>query len=427
MKKHIFIIGLDDHNLKKLKNVRMASECEFHPALYVREMREVQSFPIQEIIDKTIERIRSAGTPVDAVVAFYDFPAMTIQPIVAEEFGVRSSSLESVLKCEHKLWSRQEQAKVIPQHTPKFQGFDPFEDNLFDKIDLIPPYWVKPIKSFSSYLAFHINDREEFEEHLEDTRENIHYIVEPFCYLLKEYDMPEEVAESPKLCLAETLLSGWQCTLEGYVFENEIVTYGIIDSVRRKDRSSFSRYQYPSSLPNDVQSRMADIVHRIVEHIGLNNTQFNIEFFYNSTQDEIHLLEINPRMAQAHADLFEKVHGISHQEILLKIALGERPEPLKEDGPFNVAANFMLRTYHNGKVMSVPQQEAISQLKEHIPGLTVQLAVKEGQKLSDLHSEDSYSYKLANITLGGEDEQDLMNKYNWATHHLIFEITDVEA
>ncbi|WP_262511932.1 hypothetical protein [Marinilabilia rubra] len=39
MKKQVFVIGLDDFNLKKLHRLHEASECDFLPALRIDEIR----------------------------------------------------------------------------------------------------------------------------------------------------------------------------------------------------------------------------------------------------------------------------------------------------------------------------------------------------------------------------------------------------
>ena len=43
--------------------------------------------------------------------------------MLSERYGTRSTSLESVVKCEHKYWSRLEQQKVIDEH-PRFGRVD---------------------------------------------------------------------------------------------------------------------------------------------------------------------------------------------------------------------------------------------------------------------------------------------------------------
>jgi len=420
-KKNVFIIGLDPFNQEKLQHLPEAAECQFHAALDITEIRGVASFAMQDLIGRA-ERTMASFDHVDAVVSYYDFPGTTLLPILAERFGLPGPSLESVLKCEHKYWSRLEQQKVIPAHIPPFRAFDPFDDDAFAQINLMPPFWIKPIKSFRSYLAYRINDEVQLREHLPELRAHIDYISEPFNHLMRAYHMPAEIAEMRERCIAESPLAGHQCTIEGYVFQGEVVVYGIVDSVREGDRSSFARYEYPSSLPQEIQFRMADVTRRAITQIGLDNSPFNVEFFYNPTDNQVYLLEINPRISQAHGDMFEKVHGISHHEIMLNLALGRRPKPLEVKGPFRLAANCMLRTYDSGRVRRTPTETELREISDRFPGTIIKAHVHEGQHLKELQGQDSYSFELANIFLGGRDQAEILDKYHRIVEALPFEI-----
>lgn len=421
IKKQVFIIGLDDFNFKKLKRLPEAEYCEFLPALYFSEIRCVEEYNIQNLIDLCSQRIEENGK-IDAVASYYDFPGNILVPIIAGKYGVPSPSLESVIKCEHKFWSRLEQSKVIEDHIPFFKTFDPFDDKAYEKLGMIPPFWIKPIKSFRSYLAFRISSEVQFYEHLKEIRENIDYITKPFIDLMRMYEMPQEFAEMKESCIAESLLTGQQCTLEGYVTEGKVICYGIVDSIKEGGTSSFSRYEYPSSLPQEIHFRMADITRRIITQVGLDNYPFNIEYFYDQTADEVYLVEINSRVSQAHTDIFEKVHGTSHLSVMVNLALGQKPQPFHYDGKFNRAANFMLRTYEPGTVMKTPSEEEIRSLKKRFPDLEIIIRVSEGMHLTELTGQDGYSYELANILIGGRDQQELIEKYNEIVSALTFDI-----
>ncbi|MFP3908981.1 MAG: acetyl-CoA carboxylase biotin carboxylase subunit family protein [Archaeoglobaceae archaeon] len=421
-KKNVFVVGLDDFNLKKMKLTPEASDCEFHPALYISEIREIEQFDMATLVDTAVKRMEEFPGKIDAVVAYYDFPATDILPILAERFGLPGPSLESVFKCEHKYWSRLEQQKVIPDHIPVFRAFDPFDPHAFEKLNMLPPFWIKPIRSFRSFLAYRINGEIDFVTNIEEVKEQIDYLARPYRYFLENYPVPAEIAEMEESCIAESMLEGSQCTLEGYVLHGDVVIYGIVDSVREADRSSFARYEYPSFLPQEIQFRMADVARRVIKQIGLNNSPFNAEFFYNSTLNEVFLLEINPRISQSHADIFEKVHGVSHLSIMLQIALGKRPAPLDTKGPFQVAANCMIRTYESGKLIRVPFQEEITSIENDIPGTVIKLLVKEGQHLNNLQLQDSYSFELANVFIGGRDRLELLERYNQVLDKLNFDV-----
>jgi biotin carboxylase len=326
------------------------------------------------------------------------------------------------MKCEHKYWSRLEQNKVIPLSLPKFAAFDPFDKKAYQKIEMIPPFWIKPIKSYRSFLAFRINSEFQFNEYMEEVRQHINFMSEPFHEIFQNYHLPREYAEMKETMIAETPITGHQCTIEGYVYDGEVVVYGIIDSVVEEDRSSFTRYEYPSSLPQEIQFRMADLARRAITQIGLNNSPFNAEFFYNNTVNQNFLLEINPRISQAHTDIFEKIHGISHHSIMLNLALGRRPKALEYKGKHRIASNFMLRTYESGRVKQVPTQEEIKNLQEKYPEMALKIHVKDGMHLSELYGQDSYSFEVANIYLGARNQEELLEKYHDCIEHLTFDI-----
>ena len=178
------------------------------------------------------------------------------------------------MKCEHKYWSRLEQNKVIPRSIPVFKAFDPFETNAYQRIELIPPFWIKPIKSYRSVLAYRINSEYQFDEIIKEVRKQVNYIAEPFNYLFQAYNLPHEFASMGETMIAETPITGHQCTVEGYVHDGEVVIYGIVDSATDGMHNSFTRYEYPSSLPQEIQFRMADLARRVITQAGLNNSPF---------------------------------------------------------------------------------------------------------------------------------------------------------
>lgn len=421
-KKTLFIIGLDDFNLAKLERLPQAEECNFRPALHMEDIRDVEQYDMEALVDKAITTMGDAKGNIDGIATYWDFPGTILVPMLAQRFGLRGPTLEAVLKCEHKFWSRQQQQAVIAEHTPCFEAFDPFDDDAYEKLDLVPPFWIKPFKSFRSFLAFHIHQPREFQQAIKIIREREAFFGEPFRWVLQQADIPAEIAQMKESFIAESVIGGAQCTLEGYVHDGEITSYGFVDSVREPHASSFSRYEYPSSLPLEVQQQMIDVARAAIEHIGLDNSPFNIEFFYDQSAGKAWLLEINPRTSQAHSDLFEKVHGTSQLGVMVDIALGRRPAPMERNGEHNLAAHFMLRVHKDGVVQRVPDEEALDRLRAHVSGIDVKIQVKPGQRLSTLQGQDMYSYQLASVFIGGRDQEDLLDKYDLALAALQFDI-----
>jgi len=208
-RKNVFVIGLDAFQGEKLKKIPSAAECHFHKLLDFEETQGAKVFRVREVLEKADRQLRAFPGTVDAVIGFWDFPVSLMLPILADRFKVRSPSLESVFKCEHKYWSRLEQRRAIPEHIPRFTCFDPFDDQALAGIDLKFPFWIKPIKSYAGYLGFRIGRSRDFHRAVKIIRRKIDRFSEPFGYLLDFVDPPREVAAAgPAACLAEEISAG---------------------------------------------------------------------------------------------------------------------------------------------------------------------------------------------------------------------------
>ena len=152
--KNIFVVGLEPFNLRLLQAVRHADDYRFHALLDYGEIVAAPRFDMEALLDKARAILRAFPGPIDAIVGYWDFPTILMMPILRREFGLSGPTLESVLRCEHKYWSRIEQAKVVPKHVPRFALVDPFDDNAADRVDLAFPFWIKPIKAHSSLLGY---------------------------------------------------------------------------------------------------------------------------------------------------------------------------------------------------------------------------------------------------------------------------------
>ena len=412
--KNVFVLGLDDFHLGQLEALRRAGEYRFHE-LYRRE--DVKSGR-EDVAERVLEGAQAIldrfPGPVDAIAGYWDFPVSTMLPLLRRARDLPTPSFESVLKCEHKYWSRLEQARAVLEAVPQFCAVDPFSDDAVSRITVPYPFWIKPVRSVLSYLGFLVRDRAELDRALAAIRDGIDQIATPFDYLLGFADLPEEIAAlDGRHCIAESLISeGRQCTLEGYARDGDIVVYGAVDSIRAGPfGSSFSRYQYPSTLPRPVLERMAGIVRRFLTHIDFTDSPFNVEFFWDERTDRIWLLEINVRISKSHAPLFKMVDGEFHHQIMLDVAMGQRPDFPHREGEHALAAKFMWRSHGDAIVRRAPGAHDLDELRKAVSGAVLDLHVGEGTQLSHLLYQDSYSYELAAIFVGGESEAELLTKY----------------
>ena len=167
-KKNIFVIGLDESNLPTLNDVPGAQDYRFHPLLTIEEL-QVGEVSVADLLKKAQSQLDAFDGSIDAIVGYWDFPVSTLIPMLSERYGTTSTSLESVVKCEHKYWSRLEQQKVIDEH-PRFGRVDLDAEEPEPPEGVRFPMWLKPALSYSSELAFGVKNEEEFREAVAEIR-----------------------------------------------------------------------------------------------------------------------------------------------------------------------------------------------------------------------------------------------------------------
>ena len=419
-------MGLNEFNRALLERIRGAEDCAFHCLVANDKVEEPERYDVRGLLAEAEAQLTAFPGSVDAIVGYIDIPVGALLPILCREYGLPTPTLESVLRCQHKYWARCEQERVIPEHIPRYCLVDPFAADPEGEINLDYPFWLKPVKSAGSYLGFRIGNRRQLRDTLGVVREHIGRLAEPFDFLV-EYagvrDGPMSLDFSH--CMAEELIGGRLCTLEGYVYRGQVTVYGVVDSIRERNRSTFLRYQYPSLLPQGVQERMIRIAHRLLPAVGLDHSPFNMELFWDQPRDRIWLLETNTRMSQSHIDLFHLVDGASNHQVMVDLGLGRRPDMPHREGSYAAAAKFFLRRGEDGVVEAVPTAEDIERVQATFPGSRVKINVRPGDRLSELREQDSYSYDLGWVYLGGPSQRALRQAFDRARELLPFRIRAV--
>ncbi|MGW5882674.1 ATP-grasp domain-containing protein [Streptomyces koyangensis] len=422
--RNIFVVGLDEDNLDTLCAVPGAEEFTFHPLLSKDELQHGEiDFP--ELLRKARATLDAFEGTVDAVVGYWDFPVSTLVPVLAQERGLRSSSLESIVRCEHKYWSRLVQREVAPEAVPGFGLVDLAAEVPRPPEGVSFPMWLKPVKSFSSELAFGVRDEAEFREAVAEIKKGVDRVGGPFEHILDRLDLPDEVAAAGgAACLAEEALTGVQVAVEGFVHDGEVVVYGVLDSHTYPNSACFLRHQYPAELPGETVERIVDISRRVIGRVGMDSVTFSIEFFYDPETGAVNILEINPRHSQSHAEMFEHVDGVPNHHRMISLALGRDPRVKQGDGPFEYGAKWYYRVFRDGVVRRVPTPDEVARIEREIPGVKVHIVPEEGVRLSEMPGQDSYSAELAHIYVGADSDKELEAKYDRAVEALEFEIDD---
>ncbi|WP_194814889.1 acetyl-CoA carboxylase biotin carboxylase subunit family protein [Nocardia sp. XZ_19_385] len=427
MPKNVFVPALTDLQRGEIGTVDIPGGMRLHQLLDYQTLVGAEEFDFENLLDRARAELRAFDGEVDAIIAHWDFPTSVIVPILAAEYGLPTPSLESVIRSEHKLWSRVLQRESVPECVPEFCAFDPFDPDALDKIDVPFPFWVKPIKSHSSQLGFVISTPDEFAAATKRIRAEIGRIADPFDQALAHVDVPEEVrAAGARTCLAEQIVTGTQAAPEGSMFRGEYQVHGVFDMRKDSTGHSFAHLDYPArSIPESVQQQMIDVTERYLRHAGYDNGCFNSEFMWDADTGKLWLIEVNTRISQSHSDLFAKVDGVSNHAVAIDVALGRRPEMPQRKGEFAVAAQCMVPRYEDGVVTRVPGQDEIAALQRRFPGTVVQIDVARGDRLSDLSDQDTYRYKLATLYIGAADHAALEQRYQDCLGALTFEFEEV--
>lgn len=193
---------------------------------------------IVSLIEETIARY--ADERVDGVTSAVGYPGMPVASIIAERLGLTGVKVERVLRCEHKYYSRVSQQALVPSATPPFQIVPPEgSDTPVEAFRLPFPLFLKPVKSCFSINAQRVASLAELRR-ISRTNRMPEGFLRPFNDLLRAHTNYEFDASC---LLAESLLEGVQVSLEGYVFNGQVHTLGIIDAV-----------MFPARSPSSVSS-----------------------------------------------------------------------------------------------------------------------------------------------------------------------------
>jgi biotin carboxylase len=356
-----------------------------------------------------VDHMTRLGPAADGVMGSND-AAAHLAAVLAERLSLPGPGRAAFMRCHDKLASRRVQAEVVPEATP---AFAPVELDDPDAEPPLPyPFFLKPVSAHLSQLAYRIDGPDGFAAALAAARAQIDTIT--------AYDRALE-GRAFRTLVAEELLDGALVTFEGFMCDGRMTAIGVTDAVMHPNEISFLRFEYPSALPAEVQAKMADVAGRLMPALGFDGALFNIEFFVRP-DGSVTIVEVNGRMASQFAPLVKAVHGVSSYELQLEIASGGTPDlpPPREDV---VAASFLMRTYEDAVVRSVPDPAA---LLERFGHAHVEVLVRPGQRLSE-NDDDVVSHRLAVIALAAPDRPAVLRRYDEALAMMPFELDPLPA
>ncbi len=359
-------------------------------------------FDILGYIDDVVRQKRGA---IDGVTSSSDYPGATVAGAIATRLGLPGSPPSTVIGCSHKYYSRLAQRESVPEATPWFALVDGRGEKPWPDLEF--PCFIKPVKGAFSVMSRRLNSRDELHAFLSRpaVREFLTDYLNIFNRLvhgLTDFEIDGDYF------LAEELLHGRLVTVEGYAQAGRVEVVGIVDSVTHPETHSFVRFDYPSSLDDETQARMAEIARRAIARLGLADTLFNIEMIYDEASGRIGIIEVNPRICGQFADLYQKVDGASTYEIALALATGDAPPFQRGAGEHRVAASVPLRIFQPAQVEHAPGPGEIEAIEKMYPETLIWSECQTGQLLADFESiEDGQSCRYGVINVGAPDRESL--------------------
>lgn len=133
----VFVIGLDPTNQALLEGLSGADRrYRFHPLLRAEEVRGVDELPVAAWLERARRELDAFDGEPDAIVSYWHFPVTEMAAVLCAERGLPSPTLTSVLRCQHKYWSRLDHERVIPEATPAFAATDVFAPDAPERLRL---------------------------------------------------------------------------------------------------------------------------------------------------------------------------------------------------------------------------------------------------------------------------------------------------
>jgi hypothetical protein len=214
---------------------------------------------------------------------------------------------------------------------------------------------------------------------------------------------------------------GAQYSLDGIVRAGHIRPLGVVDSIMYPGTQAFMRFDYPSSLPHEVQAKALDVASRFLKEVGFTYGIFNMEFFYDPATDKLTVIEFNPRMASQFADLYLRVDGIDLYAMALALAHGQDPWALMRTAPTaGAASSVVYRVFDDNAahltqtIPAMPVSGQLAILKAQFPDHLLLQFPKVGHSLArDFKWLGSYRYGI--LHLGGKDAADLRQRCTLAS------------
>jgi len=358
----------------------------FHPLAYI------------ERLVRELSRER-----VDGVLSTDEYVGSLIAAAVSKRLGLPTADPAIIAESQHKYYARLSQRRVVPEAVPDFQLMT-VPPAAPEQIRLPFPFFVKPVRGSFSIFADRVDSYGALRRHLGLNalwRFGLKRVLRPCNELLRHFT---GCSIDVNRFIGETYMSGDQVCIDGFVHDGEVHVMGVIDALMFPGTNAFERFQYPSQLPAEVQLRMRELTKRVVHGLGMQHGQFNLELIYDRASDRLRIIELHPRLSYQFADMYSDVDGINTYDVMLRLALGDKPELAQAAGRHKLAASLVIRKFAGRRVTAVPDRETVAAFRERHPGARLEIDARKGSMNPEMRAMGSYRCALINVGADSPDE-----------------------
>ena len=370
-----------------------------------------------------VERVarRYADRGIEAVVTSDEQFGPFLASLIARRLGLPASSLEAVLRIQHKHYAREAFARIAPEAScaTGLLRRDFGRDGRPEDVPVAFPFYVKPAKAAFSVLARRVERFEDLYRHTRFgwfERAIIDRLVKPFADVMRAHS---ELTEDPFSMVCEEVIPGRQVTANGFVRDGRVTLLGTVDSIMYPGTDQFQRFQYPSSLPPEQLARVDALAVKLLEGLAFGHGMFNVEMRIDPASGSPRVIEINPRAAGQFFDLFERVDGYRPFEALLELHAGREPVIRRGEGESRHAASFVLRDLTGAGLARWPRARELRELQARHPDAHLMFYPKRG---ADLAREMKWlgSYRYAVMNFGAPTLESLFARYRRICSEITF-------
>lgn len=276
---------------------------------------------------------------IDGIVAYASDPAAPTAAYVSEQMGIPTSPLSSVEVLTQKDLFR----KFLKNHgfnTPRFGGFDTYEEALQVINEFSFPVMVKPVDSSGSKGVTKIHSADE---------------------LLDAVDEALSYSRGKRFIIEEFIVKqGYQVSGDGFSVEGKLVftSYGneLYDGDGLRDYVALGEF-WPSLFPQEVLNDIDNELQRLITALRMRTTAYNIEVIIDIT-GKVYILELGPRNGGSYIpQLIKYATGVDLVEQTIRAAMGEDCSDLTRRPTVGFFSNYMLLSKNSGKFQEIWMKE----------------------------------------------------------------------